>query len=521
MKTTKYFIFALIILFFSLQLKGQNSGNNLDQITIKSGLISGVKNKTGDVHIFKGIPFATPPVGNLRWKDPQPVATWKGVKKCNHFSASPMQSPPTPFGVYTEEFLIPKAPIGEDCLYLNVWTGAQNAGEKKPVLVWIYGGGFGSGGTACAIYDGEALAKKGIIFVSINYRVGIFGFYSHPELSQESEHHTSGNYGLLDQIAALKWVKENIAAFGGDPDQVTIDGQSAGAMSVNCLVASPLAKGLFKRAIAQSGASFMGGFRASASLKDSEIQGLKMAQSINASTLEDLRKIPAEELQKKMQGRQGPICDGFVLPDLISNIFAAGKQNHVDLLTGWNGDDGFIMGGIKNAADYKDQISQQYGVETADYLKYYPGNTDQEAEDSQKAFARDMFGVQNYIWANVQSNEGSTKVYVYNFNRKVPATPDFVKYGAFHTGEVVYAFNNLAFENRPWLDMDHQLASVMSSYWVNFIKTGNPSGANLPKWPAYSAQNPQVMIFDAKSEVKTLPSKENLDFLYEKLKMEK
>src|ERR1700709_1334473 len=221
-----------------------------------AGMVSGMKNSTGDVTAYKGIPFAAPPVGNLRWKAPQPAAHWDGVKKCDAFSASPMQDKPVPFMVYTSEFLIPESPISEDCLYLNVWTNAKTKTDKKAVFVWIYGGGFGSGGAACPIYDGDAMAKKGIIFVSINYRVGVFGFLAHPELTKEANGKASGNYGLLDQIAALKWVKKNIAAFGGDPNNVTIAGQSAGSMSVNCLVASPLEKGLYNHAIAESG-SFM------------------------------------------------------------------------------------------------------------------------------------------------------------------------------------------------------------------------------------------------------------------------
>src|SRR6478735_1674901 len=224
-----------------------------------AGLVCGITNSAGDVRIFKGIPVSAPPVGALRWNAPQPVQPWTGVKRCDTFSASPMQSPPAPFSMWSAEFLIQKEPISEDCLYLNVWTGAIAPNKKLPVLVWIYGGGFNSGGSNVPIYDGEAMAKKGIVFVSINYRVGIFGFFAHPDLTKESPYHASGNYGIMDQVAALQWVQKNIAAFGGDPDNVTIAGKSAGSMSVNCLVASPLAKGLFQKAIGESGASFFDG----------------------------------------------------------------------------------------------------------------------------------------------------------------------------------------------------------------------------------------------------------------------
>jgi para-nitrobenzyl esterase len=251
-------------------------------VKTNTGMVSGSANTDGTVHIFKGIPFAAPPGGSLRWKEPQPVTPWAGVKQCTAFSASPMQARPDEFGVYTREFLIPYQPISEDCLYLNVWTNAKSPADKKPVLVYIYGGGFGSGGAACPIYDGEATAKKGVVFVVINYRVGIFGFFAHPELSKESGHNASGNYGLMDQLAALKWVKQNIKNFGGDPGNVTIAGQSAGSMSVNCLVASPLGKGLFQKAIAESGAMFISGPFGAPTLQQAEQNGLKLAQQLKS-----------------------------------------------------------------------------------------------------------------------------------------------------------------------------------------------------------------------------------------------
>src|SRR3954451_7272226 len=251
-----------------------------------------------------------------------------------------MQPAPAPFSMWSAEFLIPKEPISEDCLYLNVWTGAKSSNEKRPVLVWIYGGGFSSGGTAVPIYDGEAMSKKGIVFVSINYRVGIFGFFAHPELTKESPHHTSGNYGLMDQVAGLQWVKNNIAAFGGDPGNVTIAGQSAGSMSVNCLVASPLGKGLFKKAIAESGAKLL---KSSPTLHDAEQDGVKTAETLKASSITELRNIPAEELLEKAKGMRAPLIDGYVLPVAISKIFAEQKENDVALLTGWNQNEGLLF----------------------------------------------------------------------------------------------------------------------------------------------------------------------------------
>ncbi|MGH7237933.1 MAG: carboxylesterase/lipase family protein, partial [Candidatus Saccharimonadales bacterium] len=348
---------GITVLFFSFISPGGDS-KNVETIRVEGGTISGVKSNTSEVVSYKGIPFAAPPVGELRWKAPQPIVPWHGVKKCDAFGPSPMQAKPVPFMVYTREFLIPQKPISEDCLYLNVWTKAHR-GEKRPVFVWIYGGGFTSGGTAVPIYDGEAMTKKGIIFVSVNYRVGVFGFLAHPDLTKESPNHASGNYGLLDQIAALTWVKKNIAAFGGDPDNVTIDGQSAGSMSVNCLVASPLAKGLFNKAIAESGSFLINNpLLKSNNLEGAEQQGVKLAAAVHAATLEELRRVPAEDLMK-IPGRYSPIVDGYVLPGPVSQIIAEGKENNVPLITGWNADESFVSAFKKKDAFIR-QAKEQY-----------------------------------------------------------------------------------------------------------------------------------------------------------------
>ena len=484
-------------------------------IKTSAGLVSGITNTTGDIRIFKGIPFAAPPVGALRWKAPQPVQPWTGVKRCDTFSASPMQSPPAPFSMWSAEFLIQKEPISEDCLYLNVWTSATPSHKKLPVLVWIYGGGFNSGGSNVPIYDGEAMAKKGIVFVSINYRVGIFGFFAHPDLTKESPYHASGNYGIMDQVAALQWVQKNIAAFGGDPANVTIAGQSAGSMSVNCLVASPLAKGLFNKAIAESGASFINSF-GSTNLQQAEENGVKTAAALHANSIEALRKLPAEALMKAQA--RGVIIDGYVLPQSIADIFAAHKENKVALLTGWNENEGLMFGPVKKADDFKKQIEQQYPDDAQTALQYYPATNDSVANVSQLALSRDIiFGLQNYTWANIASTQGN-KVYVYRFTRKVPATGEYVKYGAFHTGEVPYAYNNLRFVNRPWEAVDHQLAAVMSSYWANFVKTGDPNGNNLPEWKAYNTKDKQTMMLGVAQQSQLLPDAAQLDFLYSQMK---
>ncbi|MVM28917.1 carboxylesterase family protein [Spirosoma sp. HMF4905] len=482
-------------------------------IKTENGQVEGAFNKAGDVRVFKGVPFAAPPVGNLRWKAPQPVANWAGVRKCQAFGPSPMQAKPAPFMYWSSEFLIPESPISEDCLYLNVWTGAKSATEKRPVIVFIPGGGFRSGGGACPIYDGEAMAKKGVVFVNINYRLGVFGFLAHPELSQESGHTASGNYALMDMIAALKWVQKNIAALGGDPQNVTVAGQSAGAFAVNFLTASPLAKGLFQRAIAESGGSFVASpIRPKLTLQGAEEQGVTFAKSLNVGSLVELRAKSADDILKANGGLSAPIVDGYVVPESIFDIYAKGHQNDVPLIVGWNEDDR-VSGPPAKAEVFREQVKKRFGDKTDDYLKVYPAQTEDEAAQSQKASSRDeAFGIQDYTWAKMQMKAGKSPVYVYNFNRKLPAATPESQFGAFHSGEIVYAYNNLHTLHRPWEPVDQTIADAMSSYWVNFAKTGNPNGKNLPNWPAYKPAAENVLILDKTIQSQPLPTKPQLAF---------
>ncbi len=501
------FLYAFII---------QTTGD-LSIVDTTAGKVSGIRNAAGDVISYKGIPFAAPPVGDLRWKAPQPAAHWSNVKKCDAFSASPMQPAPVPFSVYTSEFLIPEKPISEDCLYLNVWTNATSPLDKKPVFVWIYGGAFSSGGSACAIYNGEAAAKKGIVFVSINYRVGIYGFFAHPDLSNESPNKVSGNYGLLDQLAALKWVQANIARFGGNPENVTIGGQSAGSMSVNYLVASPLAKGLFKRAIAESGSAVLkNAARNQATLATAESQGLDLAKKAGISALAAMRAMNDEAIRKQFPVRFGPVIDGYVLPEPISTIFAAGRQNHVSFMTGWNGDEGGIAYTSKEVFIKKAQ--EQYGLAADTFLTYFPASTEEASKHSQSVYNLDMsFALSGYKWANTESLAAGASVYVYNFNRKVPATGEMTRYGAFHTAEVPYMLDNLTYlNNRPLTAADYSLAQLMSAYWVNFVTTGNPNAPGLAAWPTYETSQYWVKIFDVQPSTEKLPEKAGLDFLLSK-----
>ena len=509
-------IVCFALLLNQAMISFRKPANSMELIKTDAGQVSGAINADGDVYAFKGIPFAAPPVGDLRWKEPQPVKPWAGVRTCESFGSSPMQAEPVPYSMWSEEFLIPKKSISEDCLYLNVWTGAKSAGEKRPVIVWIHGGGFLSGGSAVPIYDGEAMAKKGIVFVSINYRVGVFGFFAHPELTKESGRNASGNYAILDQLAALGWVKRNIAAFGGDPGNVTIAGQSAGSYSVNILEASPLSKNLFQKAIGESGAMFSNPF---ATLAKAEEAGEAFGKSLNAPSLAALRKVSAEDLMKNPYAVWGAIVDGYVLPGTIASIFTAGKENKVPLLTGWNEEEFKFFGEVKNAADFKKEMNDKYGPDAQTALKYYPATNDSLAMVSQYRMSSDqVFGTQNFTWANRQSDQGG-KVYVYRFTHKVPGTGEYAQYGAFHGGEIPYAYNNLKFLNRPWQPADHKLAETMSSYWVHFAATGNPNGKGLPEWKPYNSRTNEIMILNERCYAEKMPDVKAIEFLASKMGM--
>lgn len=483
-------------------------------IKTANGLVSGVQ-KNG-VAIFKGIPFAAAPVGELRWKATRPVKNWKGIRKCETFGASAMQSKPVPFMMWTEEFIAPPEPLSEDCLYLNIWTAAKSANEKKPVIVWIHGGGFTGGAGSCAVYDGEAISKMGIVYVTINYRLGVFGFLAHPELSKESGGKASGNYAFHDQIEALKWIKKNIAAFGGDPSNITIAGQSAGSFSINALVASPLAKGLFHKAIAESGGFMKGNIVKS--LPDAEKAGQVFIANAKASGIAELRNKPAEELQEifsKMPfGSFSPVLDNYVLPFDILSHFQQGKHNDVPLLTGWvTGDAALMSGQALSAEKYKQQIKDRYGEKADDYLKAFPAGSDEEAKTSQNNIALLQFaGIQSYLWAI--NNRSASYLYQYSF---VPTDkPGFPNYGAFHTSEVPFAFHTLKLWNRPWQERDFKMEEIMSLYWVNFAKTGNPNGNNLPEWKPYNKITGIIMELGEKVEAKQGMFKREFD-LMEKL----
>jgi para-nitrobenzyl esterase len=443
-----------------------------------AGLVSGTTDAAGDVRVFKGVPFAAAPVGPLRWKAPQPVTPWTGVRRCVAFGPNPIQEN---WGV-----------CSEDCLYLNVWTAKGNPSAKKPVIVWIYGGGFTGGSGAGGWCDGEAMARKGVVFVTFNYRVGVLGFLAHPALSRESPNHVSGNYGILDQIAALQWVHRNIAAFGGDPANVSIAGESAGSCSVNTLIASPMARGLFRHAIAESGAFFKPG--RNMTLREAEEDGVRAMRGKNALTTEAMRALSTEVLLRG-DYRRLPVVDGYVLPDHLDELFKKGAINKVDLLTGYNEGDNFVEETM-SAAQFVSFAQRNYGTRAEAFLNLYPAVTVQ----SQQAFSRDLlFGWEHYTWAK----EEGARAYMYYFDRVPPGEP---RLGAFHSAEVCYALHTLAFQARPWTAWDTTLSRLMSDYWVNFAFTGDPNGKGLPSWPAFSAQKTRVIRFGDTVEAMDLPA---------------
>lgn len=503
--------FILFFLCFSIAVYAQT-----DIVSIADGKIQGTSNADKTVRIFKGIPFAAPPVGNLRWKAPQPVIKWTGIKKTTAFSASPIQNKPEPMFSWTEEFIAQPEPLSEDCLYLNVWSTAKSNKEKQPVFVWIYGGGLSSGSANCAIYDGEEMAKKGVVFVSLNYRVGVFGFMAHPELSKESGKNASGNYGFLDQIAALKWVQKNIAAFGGDPNNVTIAGQSAGAFSVTAMIASPLAKGLFHKAIPQSGGLLSK--MLNQNLAKSEEQGVNFMKKTNANNLAELRKKSADELQKisndQTLGRFGVTMDGYVLPTDIHEYFKKGMHNQTPVLAGWVTGDGSFFGNPKmTVEEYKKEAQTKYGDKAEEFLSIFPASNEDEVKAAkQKATLIGFAGMPAHLLAGYTSKPS----YMYQFSHVPPDKPNFPNFGAFHTSEVPYTLHTLHTWIRPWQQLDRDLENTISSYWVNFAKTGNPNGANLPEWKSYDKQTGNIMHLGDKVELKEAFFKKEFDFLEDK-----
>ncbi len=489
---TKIVLVAFLTLFFSGPVVAQQP----DPVLTDCGLIQGVFEN--GLTVYKGIPFAAPPVGELRWKAPQPVSKWEGVRQTTTFAPGPPQGQNLSFGK------------SENCLYLNVWTPAKTAEDRIPVLVWIHGGGFSAGAASEQLFNGEKLAKKGVVLVCIAYRLGQLGFLAHPELSAESPNHVSGNYGLLDMVAGLQWIQNNIAALGGDPKKVTIFGESAGGIAVSMLCASPLAKGLFSGAICESGGSFGPASSRTASgenmkpLKDAEQSGIEFLKNIGATSIDELRMMDVDKLTGRTgMGMAWPNIDGYVIPDDQFKLYEAGKYNDVPVLIGYNSDEGASFSRSRTPEEYITAVKNRYGKFADDLIKVYPVGKTTVPKTARDLDRDAAFGWHTWSWARLQSKTGKSKVYYYYFDQHPEYPEGSPRYGqgAVHGSEIVYVFQHLN-EPNPMMGniqptaADHLISDAMSTYWTNFAKYGNPNGADLPEWPPFSEANPQVMYFN-------------------------
>ncbi|MET4108288.1 carboxylesterase family protein [Hymenobacter sp. UYP22] len=508
---------------------------------VATGLLEGEAG-AGNIHIFRGIPFAAPPVGSLRWRAPQPAASWAGVRSARAFGPKPMQLP-----VYGD-MNSRAAGMGEDCLYLNVWTPARTSRERLPVLVYFYGGGYVAGDGSEPRYDGASMARAGIVSVTVNYRLGVFGFLAHPELTAESGASGSGNYGLLDQQAALRWVQQNIAAFGGDPARVTIGGESAGSVSVSAQMAAPGSRGLFVRAIGESG-SMLSQARSPELLAPAERKGAAFGTSLEATSLAALRALPATQLlQAAGQAdapRFGPVLDGSFLTQSPADVFAAGAQAQVPLLVGWNSQEvtyhSLLGAAPPTVVAFRQAVQRLYGPRAAEILRLYPAATDAQAEQAATDLACDRFTVYGtWKWADLHGRTGNQPVYRYIFERPRPglvaelrhATPGLaggiirhpagekpaapLARGAVHAAEIEYALGNLPLSPAfAWEKADYQVSAHFQAYLINFIKTGNPNGRRLPVWPAATAsgQAKQVLRLNVQTGAESEPHRERYLFL--------
>jgi para-nitrobenzyl esterase len=520
-----------------------------EQVKIDTGILAGtVSTGQPGVRVFKGIPFAAPPIGDNRWRAPQPAAKWDGVRKADAFGAPCIASAPAaprggggqgrgggaaPGAAPAAQAVAPREPArSEDCLYANVWTSASNANDRRPVMVWIYGGGFTSGSGGTAWYDGENLAAKGPVIVTFNYRLGTFGFFAHPELAKESGHNASGNYGMMDAIAMLQWVKKNISAFGGDPNNVTIAGESAGANMIGALVGSPQAKGLFQRAIAESGAwmgLMMGKMNPSAQAQEN---GAKAMAALGVKTIAELRAKPLAELTGLTSSGlvSGLVIDGYIIPEDLSITFKNGKQNAVDVLVGSNKDEANF--GICNSAGlpgmaarggrggtggitleaFRTSAEKRFGDAAGDFVKLYGVTSDADTQPAAHIACADEINWNMRQWAAAQAKAGK-KAYAYFFTRIPMQNGQPSAQGATHTSEISYAFNNPKGQaNQTWDDVDTKLADTMSSYWVNFITKGDPNGSGLPGWPQYRDINSKVMVLGNTVQPEAAPPAEKLKF---------
>jgi para-nitrobenzyl esterase len=485
-----------------------------DPIAIDSGLVAGKMLPSG-VKAYLGVPFAAAPVGELRWREPQPVKPWKGVYNADRKMPECIQvlRPHNINHYFGEE------PTSEDCLFVNVWApAAAKAGSNLPVIVFIYGGGSTIGSSGMALYDGANVAARGAVFVNFNYRVGAMGFMAHPELTEKSPHHQSGNYAYLDQVAALQWIQRNISKFGGDPGKVIISGQSAGASSVSLLQASPLAKGLFRGVVAMSGGAWGNGGQVT-KREDAEKTGLKIQEALKAKSIGEMRQVPADRIlafQEEFQvgARGGPIrvggadLDGYFLPETPAKLFEGHRQNDVAAIVGFTHDESSnALRTAKSLDEYKAAAQKLYGKDAEEFLKLYPASTDTDAHEMGRTAAREGMaerGARN--WAAEQAHYGSAPAYIFMYSRVHPYIPgaaiadqDTATIGAYHTSDVPYWFGtqdalNLIRPTRKWTSYDRKLSNEMTDALIAFAKTGDPNTSAV-HWPKWTQQNEQLVEF--------------------------
>ena len=511
-----------------------------DRVKTANGIVAGASRQSSGVRIFRGIPFAQPPVGDLRWKEPQPVKNWQGVRKADKFGPRCMQAPI--FG----DMGFRSNGMSEDCLYLNVWTPATTGKERLPVLVYFYGGGFVAGDGSEPRYDGESMATKGIVAITVNYRLGVFGFLAHPELTNESPHHASGNYALLDQSAALRWVRQNVAAFGGDPQRVTIAGESAGSASVSAQMVSPLSKDLIAGAIGESGSIIA--TLPPVPLAQGEQAGTKFAAELGATSLAALRALSTQQVFEAATkggfasiGRFPITLDGYFFSEAPAATFAAGRQAKVPLLVGWNSEEmtgaALLRGKEPTPENYQKAVREQLGKRADEALKLYPATTREEVMAAATDLAGDRFiGYSTWKWSDIHSQTGGKPIYRYFYARPRPAmsaefanaTPGLAggvtrgqntapppASGAVHSAEIEYALGNLDTNKvYAWTPGDYRVSKTMQAYFANFIKKGDPNGPGLPAWPAVERGKPaQVMRLDVESRSDVEKHRERYLFL--------
>jgi len=503
MKQIKFLPIVVLILILGACTRLQPN-----QVKTELGIVEGTIEDS--LRVFKGIPFAAPPVGDLRWKTPQTASPWDTVLMATKYAPAAFQGGNPPSGK------------SEDCLYLNIWTPAKSINEKIPVLVWIYGGGFSFGSTSDPVHNGEPLARKGVVLVSIAYRVGQIGFLAHPELSAENPDGVSGNYGLLDQIAALQWIRDNIASFGGDPEKITIFGESAGGISVSMLCASPLTKGLIHGAISQSGGSF-GPTRPTTypgenmkTLYQAEQEGIEYVKRVGVSSISEMRKIEADKLPLGMgMGGAWPIVDGYVIPDDQFKLYEQGNYNDVPVLIGYNSDEGLSFSPGREPQDFKLNVERRFGPFASALIEVYPVGENTVPRSARNLMRDAAFGWHTWSWARLQSGTGKSEVFLYYFDQHPEhpeGSPQF-DHGTPHGVDVPYVFMHIDPSNPNTGKSDLEISELMGTYWTNFAKYGNPNSKGIPEWPSFSNENPVVMYLGPTAYPGKVPDENSLKVL--------